>query len=86
MKLTPVRSDGFHRTRRNTDRLRGELAQIPGIGEKPASKLLRHFGSLDRVREATEEEIASVIGKAAARKLRIALPAPADTAAPFTVL
>ena len=79
----------FHRTRRNADRLRGELARIPGIGEKTAAKLLRHFGSLDRVREASEEELAGVIGKAAARKLRAALdPAvpAADTAAEFTIL
>jgi excinuclease ABC subunit C len=65
----------FHRTRRNADRLRGELARIPGIGEKTAAKLLRHFGSLDRVREASEEELTGVIGKAAVRKLRAALPA-----------
>ncbi len=63
----------FHRTRRNADRLRGELARIPGIGEKTAAKLLRHFGSLDRVREASEDEISAVVGKAAARKLRAAL-------------
>jgi excinuclease ABC subunit C len=69
----------FHRTRRNADRLRGELARIPGIGEKTAAKLLRHFGSLERVRDASEEEIATVIGKAAARKVRTALPA-ADNA------
>jgi excinuclease ABC subunit C len=66
----------FHRTRRNADRLRGELARIPGIGEKTAAKLLRHFGSLDRVREAPAEELEKVIGKAAVRKLRAALPAP----------
>jgi excinuclease ABC subunit C len=79
----------FHRTRRNADRLRGELARIPGIGEKTAAKLLRHFGSLERVRDAAEEEIATVIGKAAARKLRTALlpglPA-ADPAAQLTIL
>jgi len=79
----------FHRTRRNADRLRGELARIPGIGEKTASKLLRTFGSLDRVREVSEEELAAVIGKAAARKLRMALqpevPA-ADAASPLTIL
>jgi excinuclease ABC subunit C len=69
----------FHRTRRNADRLRGELARIPGIGEKTAAKLLRHFGSLERVRDASEEEIATVVGKAAARKVRTALPA-ADNA------
>jgi excinuclease ABC subunit C len=75
----------FHRTRRNADRLRGELARIPGIGEKTAAKLLRHFGSLEKVRDASEEEIATVIGRAAARKVRAALPAAADPAA-FTVL
>jgi excinuclease ABC subunit C len=76
----------FHRTRRNADRLRGELSRIPGIGEKTAAKLLRHFGSLDRVREASEEELAGVVGKAAARKLRTAVPAAADAAAQLTIL
>jgi excinuclease ABC subunit C len=75
----------FHRTRRNADRLRGELARIPGIGEKTAAKLLRHFGSVERVRDASEEEMATVVGRAAARRLRAALPAAADPAA-FTVL
>ncbi|MCU1336937.1 MAG: Excinuclease subunit [Bryobacterales bacterium] len=76
----------FHRTRRNADRLRSELARIPGIGEKTAVKLLRHFGSLDRVREVSEEEVAAVVGKAAARKLRAALPAAVDSAAQLTIL
>jgi excinuclease ABC subunit C len=76
----------FHRSRRNTDRLRSELSRIPGIGEKTAAKLLRHFGSLERVRVATDEDLAEVIGKAAARKLRAALPTAADSAAQLTVL
>ncbi|HET6208171.1 MAG TPA: excinuclease ABC subunit UvrC, partial [Terracidiphilus sp.] len=85
----------FHRTRRNADRLRGELARIPGIGEKTASKLLRHFGSLDRVREAAmvgespDDELGAVVGKAAARKLRAALLGAvptADAAAQLTIL
>lgn len=75
----------FHRTRRNADRLRGELARIPGIGEKTAAKLLRHFGSLEKVRDASEEEIGAVIGRAAAAKVRAALPAAANPAA-FTTL
>src|SRR5580700_1926957 len=60
----------FHRTRRNASRLRSELDQIPGVGEKTVMKLLRHFGSLERVREASEEEVARVAGRAAARKLK----------------
>ena len=60
----------FHRTRRNESRMRSELDRIPGIGEKTVMKLLRHFGSLERVREAPEEELARVAGRAAARKLK----------------
>ncbi len=60
----------FHRTRRNESRLRSELDQIPGIGEKTVMKLLRHFGSLERVHETPEEELAQVAGRAAARKLK----------------
>src|SRR3984957_2136389 len=60
----------FHRTRRNAARMRSELDQIPGIGQKTVMKLLRHFGSLERVHEAPEEELAQVAGRAAARKLK----------------
>jgi len=33
-------------------------------------KLLKHFGSPEDVRQATEEGLATLVGKAAARKLR----------------
>ena len=59
----------FHRTRRNASRLRSELGEIPGVGEKTVAKLLRHFGSLERVRNARETEIAEVIGRAAAKRV-----------------
>jgi excinuclease ABC subunit C len=59
----------FHRTRRNASRLRGELTQIQGIGDKTANKLLQRFGSLERVRGASEEELATVLGPAGARKV-----------------
>ncbi len=63
----------FHRTRRNASRLRSELDQVAGVGEKTVTKLLRHFGSLEQVRQAPEEELARVAGPAVARKLREAL-------------
>lgn len=63
----------FHRTRRNASRLRSELDQIPGVGEKTVAKLLRHFGSLERVRQAREMEIAEVVGRAVARKVTAGL-------------
>jgi excinuclease ABC subunit C len=60
----------FHRTRRNAARLTSELEQVEGIGEKTIARLLREFGSLERVREATTDELAKVVGPAAARRLR----------------
>ena len=60
----------FHRTRRNAARLTSELEQVKGIGEKTITRLLREFGSLERVREASTEELAKVIGTVAARRLR----------------
>ena len=60
----------FHRTRRNAARLTSELEQVEGIGGKTIARLLREFGSLERVREASPEELAKVIGPAAARRLR----------------
>jgi excinuclease ABC subunit C len=63
----------FHRTRRNASRLQSELDQIPGIGEKTTAKLLKHFGSLERVRLAPEEELVRIAGRAAAQKIRTGL-------------
>jgi excinuclease ABC subunit C len=60
----------FHRTRRGAARLTSELEQVEGIGSKTIAKLLREFGSLERVRQASTEELAKVIGPAAARRLR----------------
>ena len=63
----------FHRTRRNASRLRGELTQIQGVGEKTAVKLRQSFGSLERVKGASEEELAAVLGRAGARKVHAGL-------------
>jgi excinuclease ABC subunit C len=60
----------FHRTRRNAARLTSELQEIPGVGPKTVEKLLRHFGSLERVKQATESELIEVAGRASARRIR----------------
>jgi excinuclease ABC subunit C len=60
----------FHRTRRNASRMTSELNDAPGIGAKTVEKLLREFGSLERVRQATEADLIRVAGRAAARKLK----------------
>ncbi len=61
----------FHRTRRNAARLTSELDQIPGIGEKTRIKLLKHFGSSDQVRSASEDALSVQVGKAAARRIKV---------------
>ena len=65
----------FHRSRRNASRMRSELQEIPGVGEKTLLKLLQHFGSVERVRAASVAELAGVVGKAKAPKLAEALVA-----------
>jgi excinuclease ABC subunit C len=67
----------FHRTRRNAQRLTSELENVPGVGSKTVQKLLREFGSSERVRGTSEEELAKVVGKAAARKVRAFYSQPA---------
>jgi excinuclease ABC subunit C len=60
----------FHRTRRNAQRLTSELHEVPGIGPKTVEKLLRTLGSLERVRQSPEEELAKIVGATAAARLR----------------
>lgn len=60
----------FHRTRRNATRLTSELEEIPGIGPKTVEKLLRHFGSIERLRQASREELAGLLGASAAQRLQ----------------
>ena len=60
----------FHRSRRNARQLTSELDSIPGVGAKTVQKLLKQFGSSEMVRAATEEQLAVVAGRAAARRVR----------------
>jgi ERCC4-type nuclease len=46
------------------------MVEIPGVGPKTVEKLLRSLGSLERVRQASKEELAQVVGAAAANRLR----------------
>src|SRR5207302_10883274 len=60
----------FHRTRRNAARLESELEQVEGVGHKTIEKLLREFGSLERVREASQQDLSNAIGPVAARRIQ----------------
>jgi len=60
---------GFHRQRRSARTLATELTDIPGIGDRTAQKLLRRFGSLTRVREANENDLARVVTRPLAARI-----------------
>lgn len=53
---------GFHRKLRDRRLMESPLERIPGVGKKRRLELLRHFGSLEAVRAATEEELLKVRG------------------------
>lgn len=52
----------YHRKLRGKEGVASGIEQIPGIGVKRRTALLRHFGSLQRLKEASAEEIAAVEG------------------------
>src|ERR1700729_2451517 len=60
----------FHRSRRNARTLTSELDAIKGVGGKTVQRLLKEFGSSELVRSASEDQLAAVVGRAAARKIR----------------
>lgn len=58
--------------------LQSELDQVPGVGDARRTALLRHFGSLKQLKEASIEELAAVdgVGPAVAERLHAFLHAP----------
>ncbi len=50
----------YHRKIRSKHSLSSILDEVPGIGEKRKASLLRHFGSLKHIREASVEELQTV--------------------------
>jgi excinuclease ABC subunit C len=66
---------GYHRILRGKEGIASGIEEIPGIGGKRSQALLRQFGSLQGVREATVEQLAEVPGmnRASAEKLYAAL-------------
>lgn len=52
----------FHRQKRSKSALGSELLDIDGIGSKTAEKLLKHFKSIKKIKEASPDELRPVIG------------------------
>lgn len=60
----------FHRDKRSKRQTASELDEIKGIGEKSKNALLKEFKSVKRLREATLQQWAAVVGEARARILQ----------------
>lgn len=63
----------FHRDKRSKHQLHSELDQIKGVGETTKTLLLKRFRSVKRVKEATLDDLAAVVGLAKARLIKDAL-------------
>jgi excinuclease ABC subunit C len=63
----------FHRSKRSKGAIGSSLAEIEGIGEKTAEKLLKHFKSVKKLKAAKMVEIVKVVGKSKADKVVEAL-------------
>lgn len=63
----------FHRDKRSKSQIASVLDGIKGIGEKRKTALLKEFKSVARIKQATVEELAAVIGEAAAQSVKEAL-------------
>jgi len=77
----------FHRKRREKRDFSSELSEIPLIGDKRKMRLLKHFGSIERIAKATVEELRPLVGGKAADEIArhflaqraLAPTAPAET-------
>jgi excinuclease ABC subunit C len=75
----------FHRKRREKRDFSSELSEIPGVGEKRKLKLLKQFGSIERIAKATIEDLSPFVGPKTAAEIaghferqRSLAPAPDD--------
>lgn len=63
----------FHRDKRSKSQIASALDNIKGIGEKRKTALLKKFKSVARIKKATLEELAAVVGESAAQSIKESL-------------
>jgi excinuclease ABC subunit C len=59
----------YHRKRRELRDFTSELSAIPGVGEKRKTRLLRQFGSIQKIATASVEELAPFVGRKTATEI-----------------
>lgn len=60
----------YHRNLRSKELTSSTLDNVPGVGPKTKKKLIKHFGSLAKIKEASSDELASVVGNKIAIKIK----------------
>ena len=60
----------FHRDKRSKRQVASVLDEIPGIGEKRKEALLKAFKSVARIKKATIEELAEIVGMSCAKNIK----------------
>ncbi len=59
----------YHRKRRELRDFTSELSAIPGVGDKRKTRLLRHFGSIQKISVASVDELAPFVGRKTAGEI-----------------
>ena len=62
-----------HRNKRSKNTFTTSLDEIKGLGEKTIQKLISHFGSVEKIKQAKEEEIVKLVGKSKCEKIMLSL-------------
>ncbi|MEM0996971.1 MAG: excinuclease ABC subunit UvrC [Bacteroidota bacterium] len=65
----------FHRNLRSKSTFQTSLTELEGIGKGSAKKLLSHFRSIKKIKAASEEELARIVGNNRAKIVRDAIAA-----------
>lgn len=60
----------FHRQKRSKTFLKTEMEELKGVGKATVEKLLQHFKSVKKIKEASQEEIEAVVGKSKAEIIK----------------
>ena len=60
----------FHRDKRSKSQIASVLDNIPGIGEKRKTALLKAFKSVSRIKKASLEELAEIVGPSIAKNIQ----------------
>ncbi len=59
----------FHRLKRSNSMINSQLLAIEGLGEVSVNKILKHFKSIEKIKNASEQDIAAILDKGKAKKV-----------------